>query len=68
MQYFDKLSEKSKVGCFEIKSPENGHSKTTKEIGHPVTPSQISFLQNLINSSDRKKWNLDFDIYKFAVP
>ena len=40
------LTSQLEMGCFEVFSPNDGHSKMTQKIGHPVQAKQILFLQN----------------------
>ena len=42
------------MGCFEIFSPKDGHSKMTKKIGHHVLPKKY-FFAKFKYSSDRLK-------------
>ena len=54
------------MGCFEIFSTKDGHSKMTKKIGHNVLPKKI-FFAKFKNSSDRIDLNLYFDMKKITV-
>ena len=54
------------MGCFEIISLKDGHSKITKNIGHPVQPRQFFFAE-FKNLSDRRDSNLYFDMKKVTV-
>ena len=56
------------MGCFEIISHKNGHSKMTQKIGHSVQPIKNTFFfTEFKNTSDRKDLNLFFYMKKVTV-